>query len=297
MRDSAPIMIYFKRAIKDILEHRFLSIVTIATISISILIASAFTLFFINANSIVNSWKKGIRLMVYLKPHIPEIKVMDIKRNIQEMKGVKDVQFISNTEALKRLKNQMKRQSSLLDDLKDNPLPDAFEIQLEESFQNQAKIEKLAARLESLKQVDEVEYGQVWLGRFTNIINLFRLSGIAMGSLFLVATVLIVANTIRLVLYSRKEEVEIMRLVGATDGFIKAPFYIEGLIQGALGGIVGLGALFLLFLFISSNVGHNLTSSLFTIRFLSWETFLGIWVCSMFVGWIGCFISLKQFLK
>jgi cell division transport system permease protein len=118
-----------------------------------------------------------------------------------------------------------------------------------------------------------------------------------MGSLFLVATVLIVANTIRLVLYSRKEEVEIMRLVGATDGFIKAPFYIEGLIQGALGGIVGLGALFLLFLFISSNVGHNLTSSLFTIRFLSWETFLGIWVCSMFVGWIGCFISLKQFLK
>jgi len=290
-------MIYFKRAIKDILEHRFLSIVTIATISISILIASAFTLFFINANSIVNSWKKGIRLMVYLKPHIPEIKVMDIKRNIQEMKGVKDVQFISNTEALKRLKNQMKRQSSLLDDLKDNPLPDAFEIQLEESFQNQAKIEKLAARLESLKQVDEVEYGQVWLGRFTNIINLFRLSGIAMGSLFLVATVLIVANTIRLVLYSRKEEVEIMRLVGATDGFIKAPFYIEGLIQGALGGIVGLGALFLLFLFISSNVGHNLTSSLFTIRFLSWETFLGIWVCSMFVGWIGCFISLKQFLK
>ena len=290
-------IIYCKRAIKDIFEHRFLNVVTIATISISILIASAFTLFFINANSIVNSWKKGIRLMVYLKPHIPEIKVMDIKRNIQEMKGVKDVQFISNTEALKRLKNQMKRQSSLLDDLKDNPLPDAFEIQLEESFQNQAKIEKLAARLESLKQVDEVEYGQVWLGRFTNIINLFRLSGIAMGSLFLVATVLIVANTIRLVLYSRKEEVEIMRLVGATDGFIKAPFYIEGLIQGALGGIVGLGALFLLFLFISSNVGHNLTSSLFTIRFLSWETFLGIWVCSMFVGWIGCFISLKQFLK
>jgi cell division transport system permease protein len=290
-------MMYWKRAIKDILEHRFLSMVTIVTISISILIASAFTLFFINANAIVNSWKNGIRIMVYLKPHAPEIKVTEMKRNIQEMKGVKDVQFISNTEALKRLKSQMKRQSSLLDDLKENPLPDAFEIRLEESFQNQAKIEKLAARLESLKQVDEVEYGQLWLGRFTNILNLFRLSGFAMGSLFLVATVLIVANTIRLVLYSRQEEVEIMRLVGATDGFIKAPFYIEGLIQGALGGIVGLGALFFLFMFISSNVGQSLTSSLFTIRFLSWETFLGIWVCSMFVGWIGCFISLKQFLK
>jgi cell division transport system permease protein len=290
-------MIYCKRAIKDILEHRFLSVVTIVTISVSILIASAFTLFFINANAIVNSWKKGIRIMVYLKPNTPEIKVTEIKRNIQEMKGVKDVRFISNKDALQRLKNQMKRQSSLLDNLKENPLPDAFEIQLMESFQNQEKIEKLAARLESLKPVDEVEYGQIWLGRFTNILNLFRLTGFAMGSLFLLATVLIVANTIRLVLYSRQKEVEIMRLVGATDGFIKAPFYIEGLIQGALGGIIGLGALFILFILISSNMGQGLTSSFFTIRFLSWDTFLGIWVCSMFVGWIGCFVSLKQFLK
>jgi cell division transport system permease protein len=223
--------------------------------------------------------------------------VTEIKRNILEMKGVKDVRFISNKEALQRLKNQMKRQSSLLDNLKENPLPDAFEIQLVESFQNQEKIEKLATRLESLQPVDEVEYGQIWLGRFTNILNLFRLTGFAMGSLFLLATVLIVANTIRLVLYSRQKEVEIMRLVGATDGFIKAPFYIEGLIQGALGGILGLGALFILFILISSNMGQGLTSSFFTIRFLSWDTFLGIWVCSMFVGWIGCFVSLKQFLK
>jgi len=290
-------IIYFKRAIKDILEHRFLCAVTVVTISISILIASAFTLFFINANAIVNSWKKGIRIMVYLKPDIPDIKVTAIQRNIREMKGVKDVRFISKKEALKRLKDQLGRQSSLLDNLKENPLPDAFEIQLMETFQNQDKIEKLAARLGSLKPVDEVEYGQVWLGRFTNILNLFRLTGFAMGSLFLVATVLIVANTIRLVFYSRQKDVEIMRLVGATDGFIKAPFYIEGLIQGALGGIIGLGALFVLFMFISSNMGRELTSSLFTIRFLSWETFLGIWGCSMFVGWIGCFVSLKQFLK
>ncbi|MGA7145008.1 MAG: permease-like cell division protein FtsX [Desulfobacterales bacterium] len=290
-------IIYCKRAIKDILEHRFLSTVTVVTISISILIASAFTLFFINANAIVNSWKKGIRIMVYLKPDIPDIKVTAVQRAIQEMKGVKDVQFISKKEALKRLKDQLKRQSSLLDNLKENPLPDAFEIRLKASFQNQDKIRKLAARLESLQPVDEVEYGQVWLGRFTNILNLFRLTGFAMGSLFLVATVLIVANTIRLVLYSRQKEVEIMRLVGATDGFIKAPFYIEGLMQGALGGIIGLGVLFVLFMFISSNMGQELTSSLFTIRFLSWETFLGIWGSSMFVGWIGCFVSLKQFLK
>ena len=290
-------IIYYKRAIKDIFDHRFLNAVTIVTIAVAILIASSFALFFVNANAIVNSWKKGIRIMVYLKPNSPERKVDDIKRKIEVMKGVKNVRFISNKEALQRLKNQMKRQSSLLDDLQENPLPDAFEVQLTDDFQNQDKVETLATRLESLSQVDEVEYGQVWLGRFTNILNLFRLTGYTMGALFLVATILIVANTIRLMIYSRREEVEIMRLVGATDGFIRAPFYIEGLIQGALGGIFGLGALFGIFMVISSNVDKSVTSSLFAIRFLSWKAFLGILICSMFVGWVGCFISLKQFLK
>jgi cell division transport system permease protein len=290
-------IIYYKRAIKDIFDHRFLNAVTIVTIAVAILIASSFALFFVNANAIVNSWKKGIRIMVYLKPNSSEIKVDDIKSKIEGMNGVKNVRFISNKEALQRLKDQMKRQSSLLDDLKENPLPNAFEVQLTDDFQNQDKVETLATRLESLSQVDEVEYGQVWLGRFTNILNLFRLTGYTMGALFFVATVLIVANTIRLMIYSRREEVEIMRLVGATDGFIRAPFYIEGLIQGALGGIIGLGGLFGIFMFISSNVDKSLTSGLFAIRFLSWEAFLGILICSMFVGWMGCFISLKQFLK
>jgi cell division transport system permease protein len=130
-----------------------------------------------------------------------------------------------------------------------------------------------------------------------SIINLFRLTGYAMGGLFFLAAVFIVANTIRLVLYSRREEVEIMRLVGATDGFIKAPFYIEGLVQGALGGMIGLAVLFVIFLLVSLNVEQGLTAGLFTIRFLSPGASCGILVCSMFVGWLGCYLSLKQFLR
>jgi len=290
-------IIYSKRAIKDILDHRFLSVTTIITIAVSVLIAGAVALFLMNANDIMNTWKKGIRVMVYLKPDIPEIKIGELERRIQGMDGVRDVQFISKNEALQRLKNQMKRQPSLLENLKENPLPDAFEIRLGESFQNRNRIEALAERLSSLVQVEDVEYGQIWLGRFMSIINLFRLTGYAMGGLFFLAAVFIVANTIRLVLYSRREEVEIMRLVGATDGFIKAPFYIEGLIQGALGGVIGLAVLFVIFLLVSLNVEQGLTAGLFTIRFLSPGASGGILVCSMFVGWLGCYLSLKQFLR
>ncbi len=235
--------------------------------------------------------------MVYLKPDTPETKISELIRKIQHMDGIRDVRFISKNEAFQELKKQMKRQSSLFENLKENPLPDAFEIRLKISFQNQEKVEILATRLESFPQVDEVEYGQRWLGQFTNFFNLFRLTGYAMGGLFFMAALLIVANTIRLVLYSRRDEVEIMRLVGATDSFIKAPFYIQGLIQGAFGGIIGLAALFVGFLLLSSSMERGISPGLFTIRFLSPGAFCGIILGSTFVGWIACYLSLKQFLK
>ena len=292
-----PMIHNYKRAIQDIRDHRFLNSVTIITIAISILIVSAFALFFVNANEIINSWKKGIKIMVYLKPDTPETKISELIRKVQHMDGIRDVRFISKNEAFQELKKQMKRQSSLFENLKENPLPDAFEIRLKISFQNQEKVEILATRLESFPQVDEVEYGQRWLGQFTNFFNLFRLTGYAMGGLFFMAALLIVANTIRLVLYSRRDEVEIMRLVGATDSFIKAPFYIQGLIQGAFGGIIGLAALFVGFLLLSSSMERGISPGLFTIRFLSPGAFCGIILGSTFVGWIGCYLSLKQFSK
>ncbi len=287
----------YKRAIQDIRDHRFLNGVTIITIAISILIVSSFALFFVNANDIINSWKKGIKIMVYLKPDTPETKISELISKIQHMDGIRDVRFISKNEAFQELKKQMKRQPSLFENLKENPLPDAFEIRLKISFQNQEKVEILATRLESFPQIDEVEYGQRWLGQFTNFFNLFRLTGYAMGGLFFIATLLIVANTIRLVLYSRRDEVEIMRLVGATDSFIKAPFYIQGLIQGAFGGIIGLAVLFVGFLLLSSSMERGISPGLFAIRFLSTGAFCGIILSSTFVGWIGCYLSLKQFLK
>jgi cell division transport system permease protein len=106
-----------------------------------------------------------------------------------------------------------------------------------------------------------------------------------------------VANTIRLVIYSRREEVDIMRLVGATDNFIKVPFYFEGLIQGALGAIIGLGILYLSFFFISSNVDKEFMPGLFRLKFIPPAVLGEILLGSMLVGWLGCYISLKQFLK
>ena len=288
---------HINRAIKDILQNGFLNMVTIITIAFSFLIVSAFALFFINANDLVNTWKEGVRIMVYLTGDTAAEDIPHLKRTLRGLYGVRDVRFISRNEAFEKLKQQLAHQASLLENLKQNPLPDAFEVRLTPESQNWLEVEKLARQLQNIPEIEEVEYGQAWLGRFSYIFNLFRLAGYALGALFFMAAVFFVANTIRLVLYSRREEVEIMRLVGAEDRFIKAPFYIEGIIQGAFGGIVGLLACLLLFLLISSNVKPALSAGMFQIRFLPFKMVLGLAMTSMVVGWLGCFVSLKQFFK
>jgi len=291
------ITLFFKRALDDIFKNRFLNLVTIITISLSILIASAFILFFVNTSDIINSWKKGLRIMAYLKPGIDNDGLKDLKLAIQALDDVDHIQFISKQEALSHLKAQMAHQTSLFENLTQNPLPDSIEIRMKAATESWQNIDSLAAQIEALPEIDEVEYGQRWVGRFAQIISLFRLAGYAMGALFFMATIFIVANTIRLVIYSRRDEVEIMRLVGATDNFIKIPFYFEGLIQGALGALIGLVMLYIAFIFVSSNVEKGFFPGLFRFHFLSPPLLLAILMISMLVGWLGCFISLKQFLK
>ena len=289
--------LYFRRAIQDIRNNRFLNTVTIITISLSILIVSAFMLFFINASTLMNLWREGVRIVVYLKDDIAPADIPAMQSSLLAMYGVSSVEFISKETALEQLKTQMKRQSSILENLSSNPLPDTFEIRMIAASQNWEKAEELSKKIELLPMVEEVEYGQRWLEKFSNIYSLFRLAGYTMGALFLVAAIFIVANTIRLLLYSRREEVEIMRLVGATDFFVKAPFYIESLIQGALGGGLGLGVLFLLYLAASSNVASGVSPDWIRIQFLPPQAVLLIFASSLMVGWLGCYLALKQYMK
>jgi cell division transport system permease protein len=191
----------------------------------------------------------------------------------------------------------MKRQASLFDNLTENPLPDAFEIKMNAATQSWDKVEFLAAEIEALDEVQEVEYGQRWLSRYTHIFNLFKLTGYAMCGIFFMAAVFIVANTIRLVIYSRRDEIEIMRLVGAAERFIKVPFYFQGLLQGALGASIGLAVLFFAYLVIVSNIEQGWFSGNFQIRFLSPLVLGTIILLSMLVGWFGSYLSLKQYLK
>lgn len=291
------IILFFRRAIEDFRNNRLLNIITVLTISLSILIVCTFILFFINTSEIMNFWKKGLRVMAYLKPDVPDSERSNLEQQIQAMSGVESLRFISKEDALNQLKVQMQRQSSLFDNLDKNPLPDGFEIRISAAKQSWEKVEFLAAQIESLDAVEEVEYGQKWLGHFAQLFDLFTLTGYAMCIILVMAAVFIMANTIRLVIYSRRDEIEIMRLVGAAERFIKIPFYIQGLLQGALGASIGLIILFVVFWFMTSNIERGFFSGLFNIQFLSPLISGAIFLISVLAGWLGSYISLKQYLK
>ncbi len=287
-------MLHFRRAVRDMGHHRLLNLVTVVTIAMTILIVGAAGVFFLNASDLLNTWKQGVRITAYLKDGFGAGKRQAMVARIRSMHGVEDVRFISKTEALEQLKQQMSRQAAILEHLEENPLPDAFEIRMIVTNQTWDRIETLAGQLEALEGVNDVEYGQRWVGRLIRLFNLFQLSGYAMGGLLIIASVFIVGNTIRLVYYSRQEEVEIMRLVGATDRFILTPFYIQGTVQGLMGGTVGIGSLYLMFILMSAKVEHTGWLSL---RFLPLDIITLIIFCSMMVGGLGCHLSLKQHFK
>lgn len=288
---------FYLRAIKDILDHRFLTAITVITIALSIMIASAFALFFVNAGDMLKLWQKGIRMMVYLSPDASEAARLDTKFRLQAIADVQEAHYISKEEAMARLKSQMQQHASLLENLHDNPLPEAFEVILQPGARDSESMRFLAERIEALPAVTEVEYGQQWIGRFTGIINLFSLAGYAMGILFFTAAVFIVANTIRLVLYARRDEIEIMRLVGATDRFIKVPFFLQGMIQGGMGSILGLVALYAGYWVLTSHFAPGMAGEMFQLRFFPAIISAGVVVAGVLVGWLGSWVSLKQFMK
>jgi len=286
-----------KRALADIHANGFLNAITVVTIALAILISSAFGLFFINASRLMTLWQQGVRVMVYLQPEFADAAVEDLRSRLEKLPAVGKAVFISKDDGMARLKKQLKHQLSLLSNLKANPLPHAFEVQLRPAVRDWEEVAALAAAIQNLAGVEEVEYGQGWFDRFAAILRLFKLAGFGMCALFFIATVFIVANTTRLVLYSRREEIEIMRLVGASEGFIRMPLYLEGILQGAIGGAAGLAGLLAGHLYLSAQIDPGLLPSRFEVRFFPPALIAAILGGSMLAGWLGSFLSLRQQLK
>ena len=285
-----------QRAVRDYRNHKYLHGLCALTIALSVFIVSAFSLFYLNATEVLDAWRKGIRIIAYLSAETTDADRKTLTATTARLEGVAHVAFVSREAAFEELKLKLGDQTSLLAGLSDNPLPDAIEIRLSDAYHNLEDIDKLADRIRSLEYVDDVEYAQKWLHRFKGVYNLFQITGFVLVAVFFMATLMITANTIRLIMYARRQEIEIMRIVGADDVFIKYPLYIQSVVLGFVGAAAGLACLFLAYILTLANVGSSSVESMFDIRFIPPALVLGIIVCSMIIGWLGCWFSIRKFL-
>lgn len=289
---------FINRALINIRQNIFVNAVTIGTITLALLIVSLFLLVFVNLENAAATWSERVQVTVYFDQELSGQEQSSLRAKIMALPGASRVSYVSRDEAFKRFRSRLRGQETLLEGVPAEVLPTSFEITLKSSQRDSRRVESFVASLRQLPGISEIQYGEEWVRRFNSFLNFVRLVGALLGVFLVVAVVFIVSNTIKLTIYARREELEVMSLVGATRRFIKAPFLIEGIIQGAAGSLLALLLLVGLYeAFLhnaSSFLTFNPTSGLV---FLPLEYSGGILLAGIFLGFLGSLTSLKRFIN
>ncbi|MFH1350097.1 MAG: permease-like cell division protein FtsX [Pseudomonadota bacterium] len=288
---------FFKCAFLNILDNRFIHLISVGTISISLLLFGSFMLFSINLNTWVAEWGKSLSMSVYLKEGIDLNTKERIESRLTRLPGAVIKGFISKEEAMVHLTAALGSQASLLDGLERNPLPASFEIVFNDVSNHKTDPRKIKESLESMEGVEEVQYSEQWVERLEGILYIIELAGLAVGGLLCLAVLFITTNTIKLNIYSRRDEIEIFKLVGATDWFVKTPFIIEGAVQGMIGGLLSLLILYVLYSVFSLEQIHLFGLSVLEIVFLPGKYAIFLIFLGLFLGLLGGFIAIGRFFR
>ena len=287
---------FFRQALGNIFENRMVHLIGVGTMVIAFLIFDAFVLAFVNINAWTQERGRTLTMSIYFKGDPDRSAIEDIQRKLVDY-PVSVTRFISKQDALKSLRRQLGERAGLLDGLKENPLPASLEIILSRDEIDDSLPYELKKKLEGIEHVDEVQYSQEWIDRIQAVMGVIEIVGLVFGGLLFLAALFIVTNTIKLTIYSRKDEIEILKLVGATNGFVKAPFLIEGSIQGFLGGSVAMSILFLGYILVTNKVDLRIGFGALDLVFLSPQFILLLVATSMIAGLIGSTVSLGRFFR
>jgi cell division transport system permease protein len=288
---------YFSgRGFRLIRQNVVINLMAVGTVALSFLIFSVFFLVFQNLNSFLRVWEERIQIIAYLTDDLKGKRIEEIRLTLENLPQVEKVRFVSKEAAMAILKEHFGDQDQVLEGFTADILPASFEIQLQGAYRNSGEIRQVVLRLKNTDGISDVQYGQQWIDRFSAFMGIYRFSTLLLGLLLSVAIAFIVSNAIRLSIYSRREELEIMKLVGATPGFIKIPFYIEGGLQGIIGSSMSLLLLMVLYVFFLSELSHRVRFyGLFVgIHFLTPTAILSIIIGGGLLGFLGSLLSLAQ---
>lgn len=217
-----------------------LSILAVTTIGFALFVVGLFALVALNLRDTLTEIAERVEIVLYMTRGTPvEVATVAIG-DIQAFPEVESVTYVTEDQALEQAREELAEFRGVFSDLTTNPLPASLEIRLKPGFRDSENVTAVAERLEGFRFAEDVRFGGDWVEKLDSLRRIAGIVGLFIGIAFAAAAVIIIGTTIRMTVLARGREIQIMRLVGATDGFIRRPFLLDGAIKGALGGALAI---------------------------------------------------------
>jgi len=288
-----------KTTFKNIKSNKQLFFASVGTITTALSILGLFLFVYINLNSVLSFWNDQVQLIVYLDDEISNEEKEQLEKFFSINPEIDSFDFVSREQAWKNFQSMFSEKSSFLKGMGFNPLPASYNLMIRPSPERLEIIQPLAQKVNQEDGVESVEYGEEWINRFEAFMILMRVFLLALGVLLCLGAVLIISNTVKLSVLSRKSEIELMLLTGATPGFIKFPFFLEGIFHGVLGALISLSLMKGLHLYLVNQFQGSIETfgRGMDFQYISLPLIEIIILASILMGWLGSYLSLQQFLK
>jgi cell division transport system permease protein len=288
-----------RRVRQSLWELLWSHVLTSGTMAISLFVFGIFLLAQENLQRMLNGWGDQIQINTYLDNNVGSDQVEAIMDRIRAIPEVEGLRHISKEQAWNDFQTALGAQSAVLEGLPDDVLPASFEVTVKPAYRDPGQVEDLADRLGKINGIAAVEYPQQWVDRLNVIVFAVQWTKWALGGILFIATFFIVGSTVRLALLARKDEIEIMQFVGASEELIRAPFVVEGMLQGTIGAGLSLLGLWLFYLLLEQYLIGQLAlfGPKMQLLFLDPASIAIIIVIGLLLGGFGSLFSLGRFLR
>ncbi len=287
---------FFREAVRRIWISKRTSFVAVAMIAISLLILGSFLLVSENLERAVTQWQGRSRANIYFASNATPEQIRGVDAYLSAHPALAHKHFVTKDEALARFKSYFTNLNEVVGQLDENPFPPSFECEVAPAVAQSRDFQRMMAEVRTLPGVEQVQYDWEWVTRLRRIVSLINVAGFIAGGILAIAAAFTIANVIRLTMMLYREEIEIMRLVGATERIIRGPFLIEGFLQGTIGGVLAVGLLFGAFLLARHFIApaSSLLWGFLLNGFLPWPKLAGLVAGGMLAGWFGSWLSVRE---
>jgi len=271
-----------------------LYLLSVFSLAVAFVCLAAALLVVVNLHAVEMRWAKAGRASVYLREGISETELASLGRALAQTPGVSSTRYVSSEEARKEVVSEGLIAS--LASLPAEAFPASIELELRGDFSDQ-QLAEIAAKLRALPSVESVETYQRWTERLSNLLRGAVTASAVLALVVLGAVVSVIASTMRLALARRRTEIEVLKLVGATDGFVRGPFLVEGAAQGAVGASASLALLGILYLIVRGRFDDELGVLVgISPVFLPWQIAVVMVICGGALGAVAAFAGIRRLI-